>query len=116
MDGQNKTENISKKVYCENFFNTVFGRINDDSGESIVCYDEFYEKATLLVKSLPAPNDQIMDMIFREGKDEEKIARTFKLSREKTQMYIAASLRYMRNPRQSRQFFQFIVEPRNDSD
>ena len=37
MDGQNKTENISKKVYCENFFNTVFGIRNDDSGERIVC-------------------------------------------------------------------------------
>ena len=115
MDGQNKTENISKKVYCENFFNTVFGIRNDDSGERIVCCDEFYEKATLLVKSLPEPKDQIMDMIFREGKDEEKIARTFKLSRERTQMYIAASLRYIRNPRQLRQFFRFLIKPRNDS-
>lgn len=115
MDDQNKKGNISKKVYCENFFNTVFGRRNDDSGENIVCYDEFYEKATLLVKSLPEPKDQIMDMIFREGKDEEKIARTFKLSRERTQMYIASSLRYIRNPRQLRQFFRFIIKPRNDS-
>ena len=56
-------------------------------------------------------------MIFREGKDEEKIARTFKLSRERTQMYIAASLGdTVRNPRQLRQFFRFLIKPRNGFD
>lgn len=104
----------SEKRFCENYIHKVFGGDTSTECEVIIYAKEFYENAMKLVKSLSETKSQVMEMLLREGKSKEEIGNALNMDEETVQFNISSSLRFLRHPRQSKQFFRFVVRLEDD--
>ena len=99
----------SEKRFCENYIHTVFGGHRSTECEVIIYAKEFYENAMKLVESLSETKSQVMEMLLREGKNEEEIGKALNMDEETVRYNIASSLRYLRHPNQAKPFRQYMV-------
>ena len=104
----------SEKRFCENYIYTVFGGHRSTECEVIIYAKEFYENALKLVKSLSETKSQVMEMLLREGKSKEEIGNALNMDEETVECNIAGSLRFLRHPNRSKQFFRFVVRLEDD--
>ena len=99
----------SEKRFCENYIHKVFGGHTSTECEVIIYAKEFYENAMKVVKSLSETKCQVMEMLLREGKNEEEIGKALNMDEETVRYNIASSLRYLRHPNQAKPFRQYMV-------
>ncbi len=109
MDRSELITKTSEKRFCDNYIHKVFGEHASTEFEVIIYAKEFYENAMKLVKSLPESKPQVMEMLLREGKNEEEIGKALNMDEETVRYNIASSLRYLRHPNQAKPFRQYMV-------
>ena len=114
MDRSELITKTSEKRFCDNYIHKVFGEHASTEFEVIIYAKEFYENAMKLVKSLSETKSQVMEMLLREGKSKEEIGNALNMDEETVQFNISSSLRFLRHPRQSKQFFRFVVSLEDD--